>query len=115
MTIQRNQKTPIMHRSVVHNGVAYFGGVIAGDCSVGMKEQTQQVTERLDELLAAAGTDKTRILSAMLYITDMGMKGEMNEAWTAWIPENDLPVRATIGVADLGTNVLIEVVIAAAV
>ena len=115
MTIQRNQKTPIMHRSVVHNGVAYFGGVIAGDCSVGMKDQTRQVTDRLDELLASAGTDKTRILSAMLYITDMGMKGEMNEAWTSWLAEENLPVRATIGVANLGENVFIEVVITAAV
>jgi enamine deaminase RidA (YjgF/YER057c/UK114 family) len=114
MTIERNQKTPIMHRFVAHGGVVHFGGVLAGDLSVGMEEQTRQVTRRLDELLAAAGTDRTRILSAMLYITDMSQKAAMNKAWTEWIPEDHLPARATIGVSDLGENVLIEVVITAA-
>lgn len=115
MTIIRNQKTPIMHRSVVHNGVAYFGGVVGADLSAGMEAQTRSVTERLDALLADAGTDKTKLLTAMLYITDMSLKGEMNKAWTDWIAEADLPTRATIGVADLGSGCLIEVVISAAV
>ena len=114
MTIARSQKTPIFHRFVAHGGVVHFAGVIAGDLSVGMEDQTRQITRRLDELLAAAGIDKTRILSAMLYITDMGQKAAMNKAWTEWLPEDHLPTRATIGVADLGENVLIEVVITAA-
>ncbi|WP_026988265.1 RidA family protein [Fodinicurvata fenggangensis] len=112
--IQRNEKTPIMHRTVEHNGVIHFGGVVAGDRSGSMKEQTQQITARLDELLRNAGSDKSQVLSAMLYITDMSKKDEMNEAWTAWINDEDLPARATIGVADLGPDTLIEVVITAA-
>lgn len=115
MTITRNQQTPIMHRSVVHNGVAYFGGVVGADLTGGMEAQTRSITERLDALLADAGTDKTRILTATLFITDMSLKGEMNKAWTAWIAGADLPTRATIGVADLGDGCLIEVVISAAV
>lgn len=114
MTITRNQKTPIMHRSVVHNGVAYFGGVVGADLTAGMEDQTRSITERLDALLTAVGTDKTKLLTAMLYITDMSLKGEMNKAWTDWIAETDLPTRATIGVADLGEGCLIEVVISAA-
>lgn len=115
MTITRNLRTPIMHRAVIHNGVAYLGGVVAGDVSVGMRGQTQQVTERLDALLAEIGSDKTKLLSATIYITDMSVKDEMNAVWTAWIAQADLPARATIGVADLGNDVLIEVVISAAV
>lgn len=115
MTITRNQKTPIMHRSVVHNGVAYLGGVVGADLSAGMEEQTRSITERLDALLADAGTDKTKLLSATLYITDMTLKSEMNKAWVAWVDGQDLPARATIGVADLGEGCLIEVVVSAAV
>lgn len=112
--IARMLQTPIMHRLVEHSGVVYLGGVVADDCSQSMGGQTAQVCAKLDTLLAEAGTDKSRILSAMLYITDMSLKGEMNEAWTAWIAADDLPTRATIGVADLGKDVLIEVVITAA-
>jgi enamine deaminase RidA (YjgF/YER057c/UK114 family) len=104
-----------MHRFVVHNGVAYFGGVVGADLTVGMEEQTRSVTERLDQLLAAADTDKTKVLTAIIYITDMSLKGEMNKAWIDWIGAADLPTRATIGVADLGEGCLIEVVISAAV
>lgn len=104
-----------MHRSVTHNGVVYLGGVVASDVSVGMEEQTRQVTERLDKVLAAAGTDKTQLLSATLYITDMGQWSAMNSAWLDWIADDDLPARAVIGVADLGEAVLIEAVVTASV
>lgn len=114
MTIARSQKTPIFHRFVAHGDVVYFAGVVAGNLSAGMEGQTRDVTRRLDELLAAAGIDKTHILSAMIYITDMSQKAAMNKAWTEWISGDHLPARATIGVADLGENVLIEIVITAA-
>ena len=115
MIITRNQNTPIMHRSVVYNEVAYLGGVVGADLTAGMEEQTRSITERLDALLADAGTDKTKLLSATLYITDMSLKNEMNKAWTAWIDGPDLPARATIGVADLGGGCLIVVVVTAAI
>ncbi len=112
--ITRTHPTPIMHRFVEHNGTIYFGGVIADDVSEGMGGQTAQICRKLDALLAAAGSDRTKLLSATLYVTDMSKKTEMNEAWTAWIAASDLPARATLGVAELGKNVLIEVVVTAA-
>ncbi|MDO5641729.1 MAG: RidA family protein [Paracoccus sp. (in: a-proteobacteria)] len=115
MTITRKSQTPIMHRSVAYNGVAYFGGVVGADMTKGMEEQTRSITERLDALLADAGTDKTRILSAMIYVSDFSAKAEMNKAWSAWIDGPDLPARATIGVGELGEDCLVEVVITAAV
>lgn len=112
--IDRILKTPIMHRMVAHNDVIYVGGLVADDRSQSMGGQTAQICEKLDTLLGQAGSDKTKLLSAMLYITDMSQKGEMNEAWTQWIDASDLPTRATIGVADLGEGILIEVVVTAA-
>lgn len=112
--ITRREKTPIMHRAVEHNGVVYLGGVIADDATgASMREQTTQVCAKLDKLLTDAGSDKNKLLSATLYITDMSQKQEMNEVWTTWLEAQDLPTRATIGVSDLGQDVLIEVVVTA--
>ncbi len=114
--VQRIEKTKIMHRVVVHNGIAFLGGIIADDVSVGMKEQTAQICRKLDAVLALAGTDKSKLLSAQLFVTKMAAKEEMNAAWLEWLDGNDLPARATVGVADLGDpSILIEVVVTAAV
>lgn len=113
MTIQRHGRTPIMHRFVEHNGVLYVGGLVAEDRSQGMKSQTEQVLARFGKLLEDVGSDRSKVLAATIYITDMALKDEMNAAWTAFFGD-DLPTRATIGVADLGPNTLIEVVFTAA-
>lgn len=110
---KRHMQTPIFHRVVEHNGVLYFSGVVADDFSLPMKGQTEQVCAKLDKLLAEVGSSKEKILTATLFVTDMSQKPGMNEAWTAWIPAEALPTRATLGVADLGENVLIEVIITA--
>ncbi len=112
--IERHLRTPIMHRIVEHGGVLYFGGIVAEDKSASMKGQTEQILERVGQLLTQSGSDRTKILSATIFITDMALKDGMNEAWTAWFAPEHLPSRATIGVAELGPNVLIEVVITAA-
>ena len=112
--IERHLRTPIMHRVVAHGGVLHLGGVVAAERSASMKGQTEQVLARIGALLGEAGSDKGKVLSATIYITDMALKDEMNEAWTAWFEPADLPSRATIGVADLGPKVLIEVVVTAA-
>lgn len=114
--IKRIEKTKIMHRVVEHGGTLYFGGLVADDRTVGMADQTRQICRKIDALLAAAGSDKSKLLSAQIFITDMAGKDAMNEAWLEWLEGGDLPARATIGVADLGTkDTLIEVVVTAAV
>jgi enamine deaminase RidA (YjgF/YER057c/UK114 family) len=114
LMITRREKTPIMHRIVEHNDVVYLGGVIADDTEgVSMRGQITQVCAKLDKLLAEADSDKHKLLSATLFITDMSQKQEMNEVWTSWLEARDLPTRATIGVSDLGQDVLIEVVVTA--
>lgn len=112
--IKRHIQIPIGHRVVEHNDVFYFGGLISRDLSLDMKGQTQDICTRLEELMTEVGSSKKNLLTAMIYISDFSMKESMNEAWLGWIDPADLPTRATIGVADLGENVLVEIVISAA-
>lgn len=113
--IERHRKHAIMHGAVAHNGVLYAGGHAATDIDLDMAGQTRQICEKLDGLLAECGSDKSRLLHARIYLSDMGGKAAMNEVWVDWIGADDLPSRATIGGADLGDpRRLIEVVVTAA-
>ena len=112
--ITRHIRTTINHRVVEHNGVLYFGGLVADDKSQDMKGQTAQICKKIDDLLHQVGSSKDKLLTAMIYISDFAQKDGMNEAWLEWMPGEHLPTRATIGVAELGKDTLIEVVVSAA-
>ncbi|MCF3935201.1 RidA family protein [Acuticoccus sp. M5D2P5] len=112
--IKRHFQTRINHRVVEHNGVLHFGGLTADDKTKDMKGQTEEICGKIDKLLADLGTSKENLLTAMIYISDFAAKDGMNEAWLAWLPADHLPTRATIGVADLGKDCLIEIVVSAA-
>ncbi len=111
--LKRHVQTRINHRVVEAGGILHFGGLIADDLSLDMKGQTEQICAKIDALLAEVGSSKEKLVTAMLYITDFDQKEGMNEAWLNWLPAEHLPTRATIGVAELGKNVLIEVVVSA--
>ncbi|WP_102225224.1 RidA family protein [Acidimangrovimonas sediminis] len=114
--IERKNPRPHLHGGVIHNGVLYASGHAATDIGLDIAGQTREICDKLDALLAACGSDRTRILHARVYLSDMSKKAEMNEVWMGWIPAEHLPSRAAIGVADLGDpRRLIEVVITAAV
>ncbi|AGT10921.1 RidA family protein [Paracoccus aminophilus] len=100
--IQRHRKAAHLHAAVQHQGVLYISGHAAHDIDQDIKGQTQEICDKLDRLLADCGTDKTQLLQARIYLTDMSQKAAMNEVWLAWLDGADLPARATIGVADLG-------------
>ncbi len=110
--IQRNIRTPIMHRAVEANGFVYIGGTIADDTSVPMGEQTRNILGKVAGYLKEAGTDATKIVTASIFVTDLSQKKEMDAVWTEFFGDN-LPARATVGVADLGGGALIEVVVTA--
>ena len=112
--ITRHIQTRINHRVVEHNDVLYFGGLVADDKSQDMKEQTAQICKKIDDLLAQVGSSRDKLLTAMIYISDFAQKDGMNDAWLEWMPAEHLPTRATIGVAELGEDTLIEVVVSAA-
>ncbi len=113
--VKRSGSSDILHDVVEHNGVLSLAGVVAEDLSQGMEGQARQVFEEIDRLLTANGSDRDHLLSALIFITDMKLKPDMNKAWKAWLKPAHLPTRATIGINDLGPKVLIEVVVTAAV
>ncbi len=96
-----------------YNGVIYTAGQVAGDLNAGMKAQTADVLRQIDALLAKCGSSKSRLLSATVYVTDMALKPEMDEAWMAWVDQTRAPARATVE-ARLGANVLVEIMVIAA-
>lgn len=112
--IKRHVQTKISHRVVEHNGLLFFSGVIADDFSKSMRGQAQEVFRKIDTTLRELGSSKDKLLSATIYISDFAQKDEMNAAWFEWLAPESFPARATIGVADLGKGVLIEVMVSAA-
>ncbi|MBL8672081.1 MAG: RidA family protein [Alphaproteobacteria bacterium] len=104
----------ILHEVVEHDGVLNFCGIVAEDTKLDMAGQMASVLDQLDALLKEHGSSREKVLTALLFITDMSMKPAMNKVWSAWFPKAHLPTRATIGVKDLGPGVLIEVVFTAA-
>ena len=97
MNVTRLHAGPRMAQAVVHGQTVYLAGQVADQAkgkSVG--EQTKEVLAAIDRLLAEAGSDKTKILSATVYLADIGTFAEMNAAWDAWVPAGHPPARATV-------------------
>ncbi len=107
--IKRTGQGAYFHSVVEANGTLYLSGVVARDLSADMAGQTAQTLKRIDDVLAGVGSDKSKLVSATIYITDMGLKAAMNEVWASWTESEHRPARATVAVADLGENVLIEI------
>ena len=115
--IQRMDSNNRMSQIVVYNDVVYLAGQVDETDKGGpIKEQTANVLKQIDDLLAKAGTDKTQLLSATIYLTDIKTFGEMNEAWQAWVSPQGLPTRATVEVGALAAPQYgVEIVATAAV
>ena len=114
MSIKRHELSEHLSRAVEHNGVVYVAGTTATDRSVGMKQQTEQVLAKIEGLLARCGTNKSKLLTATVYISDMAQKPAMNDAWLAWIDRENPPTRVCVTV-ELGTpTTLVEIVVTAA-
>lgn len=96
MSIKRLEPGARMSQAVVANGFVFLAGQVAPDASASVISQTRQVLAEIDRLLAAAGTGKERIVSATVYLSDMGNFAEMNRAWEAWVPADAKPARATV-------------------
>lgn len=112
--IVRHQSDTRLSRVVTYNGIAYLAGLTADNRSAPMKAQTEEILKKIDALLKLAGTDKSRLLSAMVYVSDMRLKPQMDEAWTAWIDAKNAPARACVETR-LGTpDTLVEIMVVAA-
>ena len=104
--------TPTRSRAVVHDDLVLTVAVAPDPVTASMYEQTARALARIDESLALCGSDKSKILSAIVYIADMKLKGEMNRAWDEWVDTRNPPMRACLGVV-LEPPHIVEIVVTA--
>lgn len=104
---------PRMSEAVTFNGIAWLAGQV-GAPGASVADQTRACLAEVDRILADLGSDKTRILSAQIWLADMADFAEMNAVWDAWVPQGHTPARAT-GEAKLATpDYRVEVIVTAA-
>ena len=113
--IKRLESGPRMSQAVVHGNTVYLAGQVADDPSVDVAGQTRQILASIDKLLAAAGSDKTRILSATIYLAEISTFAQMNAEWDAWVPQGHTPARATVEARLAAPQYKVEIQVIAAV
>ena len=104
-----------MSEAAVHNGTVYLAGQIADDASQDIEGQMRQVLTAIDALLSKAGSDKSRILMAQIFLTDLADFDGMNRVWDAWVVPGRTPCRATVQAALAKPDWKVEIVVTAAV
>ena len=111
--IIRHDTNQRMSQAVIHNGTVWLAGQV-GTAGDSVTDQTTAILGKIDALLAKAGTDKTRLLQAVIWLKSMDDFAEMNAVWDAWVPEGHAPARAC-GSADLATpDFTVEITVVAA-
>ena len=115
MSIQRFYVTERLSDMAIHNGVAYLAGQVPDDPTLDMAGQTAQVLATIDRLLAEAGTDKSRILMAQVFVANMKEFDAMNQAWDAWVSKEHAPPRATFEARLANPDYKVEIIVTAAV
>ena len=116
MTIKRIGVGKRMSHATVFGGVARLAGFVA-EKAVGksVKEQTQDILEQIDAVLKEAGTDKSKLLKANIWLTDIKTFSQMNEAWDSWVSEANTPARATVESKLAGPGLDVEIMVEAAI
>ncbi|UOD49608.1 RidA family protein [Orrella daihaiensis] len=114
-SIQRVNVQKRLSDMAVYNGVAYLAGQVPEDPSLDITGQTEQVLAIVDSLLEQAGTNKSRILMAQIFIANMAEFDGMNKAWDAWVSDGNAPPRATVEARLANPDFKVEIVVTAAV
>ena len=105
---------PRMSRAVIHDNRVFLAGLTASDTSQGIQGQTKQILDKIDDYLKQAGTSKSNLLTANLWIKDMAMFSAMNEIWNAWVDPANPPARACVKAEMARPEVLVEIMVTAA-
>lgn len=115
MTVERKEVGARMSQIVIHGDTVYLAGIVAqANKGKSMTEQTREVLATIDKYLAQAGTDKTKLLSANIWITDMGKFAEMNAVWDAWVSPGKTPARACVEAKLAAPEYNVEIMVRAA-
>ena len=96
MTIQRHNVGKRLSEIVVHGNTVYLAGEVPDDLTKDITGQTEEVLAKIDKLLAKVGSDKTKLISAQIFLPDMADFAGMNVAWEKWVVKGQTPARATI-------------------
>lgn len=113
MAVTRHEPGQILSNVVEGGGLVFTAGIVAGDLSEDAQGQTGQVLAEIDRLLALAGTDKTRVMWANIWVPDIRLRGDVNEAWNAWTGGTDLPARACVEARLADPAALVEIAVVA--
>jgi enamine deaminase RidA (YjgF/YER057c/UK114 family) len=113
MSINRFNTGPRMSQAVIHNGTVYLAGQVAKGATV--KEQTTAILKQIDDLLKQAGTDKSKLLSATIWLTSIANFNDMNSVWDAWVSPGNTPARACVEAKLASPEYAVEIAVICAV
>jgi enamine deaminase RidA (YjgF/YER057c/UK114 family) len=111
--IDRINPGKIYSDAVDYHGFVFLRGMTAKDITQDIKGQTAQILAQIDAALEERGTDKTRILSAQIWLSDITLRDAMNEVWTAWVPPGQAPARACVESRLAAPTMLVEIMVVA--
>ena len=114
MSIVRHDPSPILSHAVEHGETVYLAGIVAKNIDTDIKNQTRQVLDEIDRLLAKCGSSKSKVLQATIWVTDIRNRAPMNEVWTAWVDPKNPPARACIEAKLADPRALVEIMVIAA-
>ena len=109
MSIKRHLPGKLLSKAVEHDSVVYLCGLVSEDLSLDVAGQTANILKQMDSILAAHATDKSKLLTATIWVTDIRMRDAMNVAWTAWMDPANPPARACIEAKMADVRVLVEI------
>ena len=112
--IVRRESKGILSSAVEYGNTVYLAGLTADDQSKDSKGQAEEILAKIDRLLAACGSNKSKVLSATIWVSDIRNRANMNEAWTAWTDPKNLPARACVEAKMADSKCLVEIMVVAA-
>jgi enamine deaminase RidA (YjgF/YER057c/UK114 family) len=114
MTIIRHRPSKILSGAVEANGMVYISGQVADALPAGARAQTEEILGKIDALLALAGSNKSNIVYAQIWVSDIRLRDEVNQAWLAWVDPDNLPARACVQAALANPQMSVEIAVTAA-
>ncbi len=115
MTIKRIQTNNRMSKIVIHNNVAHLSGLVGDELYASTKDQTKQILAQIDNYLAQAGSNKSKLLTAQIWLDDIRKFDEMNTVWDAWLSPGNAPTRACVESKMANPGYYVEILVTAAV
>lgn len=113
MTITRHDQSAILSQAVEYGGTVYLAGIVAKDLTKDVKDQTKEILDEIDRLLAKCGSSKSQVIQCHIWVTDIRNRAPMNEAWTDWVDKENLPARACVEAKLADPKALVEIMVIA--